>query len=324
MENKRYPNIYIRSKNELAKQISHKGFSKQDALNLINDVTVNFDKYWKDNEKMSEPKKGKFVRSANRTPLGTLLDKINKMILAPHDRLLPVFIFGGVKEKNHVKAAKHLLGEKRQRILLKMDITGFFEQIHDKRVFHLFRNRFGCDKRASKLLANLCCVPKGKKDGGSLEKTIGRGFATSSRLAIWCNLDVFSRIDYLVKKRLKRNDARLAIYVDDIGITASRVPKEEMEKLALEVKDILLNFDPNQSLPLNDKKTKVVSHSEGMQHLGVSLGRNKLFLGTKTKSKKDRISNRLKKKIPPEERSRLRDKKLSIIQYQKYVEKKSL
>ncbi len=321
MQSKRYPRIYIRSKNELAKQISHKGFSRQQALSLINDVTINFNQYWKDHSKMSEPAKGKFVRSANRTPLGTLLEKINKMVLAPHDNLLPVFIFGGVKEKNHVKAAKHLLGKKRQRVLLKLDITKFFEQIKKERVFHLFRNRFDCDERASKLLANLCCVPTGEKGSGSLEETIGRGFATSSRLAIWCNLDVFIRIDYLVRKRLSGKDARLAIYVDDIGITASRASKEEMEKLALEIKDILLKFDPNQSLPLNDKKTKVISHKEGPQHLGVSLGRNKLSLGVKTKSKKDKIKKMLKSDISKEERQYWRGKKRSIAQYENYVGK---
>jgi hypothetical protein len=322
MQSKRYPNIFIRSKNELAKQISHDKFSKYQALALINDVLKNSEKYWKDHTKMSEPEKGKFVRTASHTKLGLLLEKVNKLVLAPHDKLLPVFIFGGVKKKNHVGAAKHLLGKKRQRVLLKMDITGFFEQIHNERVFQLFHTRFGCDVRTSKIVANLCCVPKGIKGSGSMEKTIGRGFATSSRLAIWCNLDIFIQIERLVQKRLQGKDARLAIYVDDIGITASRVPREVMNKLAIEIKDILLRYDPHQSLPLNDKKTKVISHEEGMQHLGVSLGRNKLSLGLKTKSKRDKINNRLKDKISPEEKRNLLGRKRALGHYQNYVERK--
>ncbi len=321
MPHKRYPNIYIRSKNELAKHISHEKFSQKESLDLINDVLVNFDQYWGDHKKMSEPEKGKFVRTASGTRLGLLLEKINKMILAPHDGLLPIFIFGGIKEKNHVGAAKHLLGKKRRRVLLKMDIAGFFEQIHEQRVFHLFHNRFGCDERASKLLARLCCVPKGKKGSDSQEKTIGRGFATSSRLSIWCNLDIFWRINYLVQKRLKGKDARLAIYVDDIGITANHTSKTEMEELALEIKRLLMEFDNNQKLPLNDKKTEIISHEEGMQHLGLSLGKNRLSLGRKTRSKKDKTRKRLKERVSTGERAHLLNKKRSLMYYEKYIER---
>ena len=88
MEYKRYPKIYIRSKNELAKHLSHEKFSKEEALELINNVKGNFDKYWKDS-KSSQPSKGKYVRNASHTPLGLLLQKINVQILAPHDKILP-------------------------------------------------------------------------------------------------------------------------------------------------------------------------------------------------------------------------------------------
>ena len=62
MQNRRYPNVYIRSKNELAKQLSHEKFSAKESLSLINDVSANFDDYWTDHLRMSEPKKGKFVK----------------------------------------------------------------------------------------------------------------------------------------------------------------------------------------------------------------------------------------------------------------------
>ena len=94
---RRYPKIGIRSKNELAKRISGKGLSQQQALDLINDVVKNRDKYWKDS-KMSEPLSEKWVRNASHTNYGKLLSLISTRVLAPHDNMVPDFIFGGLKE----------------------------------------------------------------------------------------------------------------------------------------------------------------------------------------------------------------------------------
>lgn len=307
MQTSRYPKLHIRSKNELAKHLSHSKFQKEEALALINDVLNNFTEYWKDNEYRSEPEKEKYVRSAKRTPLGRLLDNINKTVLAPHDKMLPDFVFGGIKNMNHAKAAKYLLGKKRKRTSLKLDITRFFEQISKERVYHFFRDKCACSKKAAALLASFCCVPEGPKGNASEHKTIARGFATSSRLAVWCNLDTFIKLDRLVKKRLKGRDSRIAIYVDDIGVTASRVSKEEMGKLSFEVENLLLNTDRNQKLPINKKKTKISSHEEGIEHLGLRLYRNRLSIGAKTKSKIDRAKSRNERK--------------PLIRYKHYIEK---
>src|ERR1700733_11778803 len=320
MQNERYQKIYIRSKNELAKHLSHKKFSKDEALNLINDVMRNFNQYWKHNEVMSEPEKEKYVRNAKGTPLGKLLDKINTQVLAPHDSILPCFIFGGVKEKNHVQASQHLLGTKRLRVALKMDITHFFEQVTSERVYNFFLHKCGCDKRASKILTNLCCVTVGPKDSNLEKKTIARGFATSSRLAVWCNLDTFIKLERLVQKRLKGKDPRVAIYVDDIGVTASRVSKEEMEKLATEIEELLLHTDKNQPLPVNAKKTKVTSHDEGIEHLGLKLNKNTLSLGKKSWSKRDQMKSYLKKDLSVQEKTSIRTKYRAMSQYKRYVE----
>ena len=319
-ENKRYPKLYIRSKNELAKHISHQAFSQTEALNLINDVVVNYDKYWKDS-KHSQPLKNKYVRNAKGKPLGYLLGKINKRVLAPHDKMLPNFIFGGVSGMSHKKAGEHLLGVKRKRILLKMDVKGFFEKISGNRVFYLFQNKFLCSKKASKLLANLCCVPLGPKEQPALEKSIGRGFSTSPRLAVWCNLDTFIKLDWLVKERLKGKDPRISIYVDDIGVTASKVSKKEMEKLSSEIVE-LLNSDKNQRLPVNSDKTKISSHTEGLEILGLRLNRNTLSIGAKTRSKIDKAKSNLKNKLLPSEKASARNKYKALTYYKKSIETK--
>lgn len=310
----------MRSKNELAKRITHKKFSQKQALDLINKVISDPDKYWKDS-KMSEPTKGKYVRNARGTPLGTLLKMINTMVLAPHDRLLPIFIFGGIKKANHVKAAAHLLGEKRKRTILKMDITKFFEQITQERVKDFFQYKCHCDEKTAKMLSEICCVPLGPKGAGTGGSSIGRGYATSSRLAVWCNLDAFTRLERLVQKRLRGRDPRVAIYVDDIGITASKVSKDEMESLAVDIEK-LLSSDPKQPLPLNTKKTKIISHEEGMEHLGIKLYRNRLAISSKTGGKIQKLKNKLQKPLSPQEREALRRRRNALGFYKRYVEAK--
>ncbi len=318
LNNRRYPKLYIQSKNELAKHISHADFSKDKALELINNVIENYDKYWKDS-KSSQPLKNKYVRNAKGKPLGYLLSKISKRVLAPHDKMLPNFIFGSISNRNHKKAGEHLLGEKRKRVLLKMDIQGFFEKINENRVFYLFQNKFMCSKKASKLLSSICCVPLGPKEKPSLTKSIGRGFATSPRLAVWCNLDTFVKLDRLVRKRLNGRDPRISIYVDDIGVTASRISEEEMWELSTEIEK-LLNSDKNQKLPINQNKTNVASHVKGMEILGVKLNRNSLSIGTKTKAKRDKLKLKMKQSLSSKERTEVRSQYKSLNFYKKYIE----
>ena len=293
-KNKRYPQIKIRSKNELAKHLSGKKLLFEEALKLINDVIQNYDSYWKDSNS-SEPKKNKYVRSAINTPLGKLLKLIDRKILAPHDNKIPEFIFGGIKGRNHIDASYSLLGKRRKRVLYKTDLKRFFEQISINRVSYFFHKKCGCSKKASELLANLCCVKLGSKGTQETDKVLTRGFSTSPRLAVWCNLDIFLRLSWRIKKILRGHDPRLAIYVDDIGVTGSRIDKDKIKSLANNIKNILLNFDANQELKINERKTGWKKFNKGVEHLGVELGRNKLGLGGKTKAKFHKVNLLLKK-----------------------------
>jgi Reverse transcriptase (RNA-dependent DNA polymerase) len=315
-----YPQINIRSKNELAKHISGGKLQFEDALRLINDATSNFNTQWYDS-KRSEPENGKYVRSAVGKPLGTLLGLIDKKVLATHDHLVPEFIFGGLSGKSHIHAAYHLLGNKRKRILLRLDIKRFFEQIHENRVFNFFYAKCGCSPRAARLLAYLCCVPLGPKEKPEIERSLARGFATSPRLSLWCNLGLFLRLDWMVKKELRTHNPRIAIYVDDIGITASRIDKVRMDEIFLAAKNILENFDPHQKLPLNPGKKKILSSTDGMEHLGLKLGRGKVSMGNKTLSKLDRIRRKLKGSLSKSERFHLLSKYHSYGKYKNQIVK---
>lgn len=203
LKDDRYPSLSLRSKNEITKRISNPRLSLIEALSLINKVLNNYDKYWRDVKSFSEPEKDKYVRSAKGTSLGRILSLIDKKILAPSDKLIPEFISGGVSSKSHVQAAYYLLGKRRKRTKLGLDITRFFEQNGRERVFAFFYVKCKCSKKAANILANLCCVPMGAKNSGEAKKILARGFPTSTRLALWCNLDLFLRIYWKAKQLLK-------------------------------------------------------------------------------------------------------------------------
>lgn len=313
---KRYPSLKLRSKNEIAKRISGKDLSYDQALSLINNVLNNFNSYWYDS-KHSEPDKNKFVRSAIGTPLGQLLGLIDAKILAPNDRLVPEFIFGGLSGKNHIQAAYYLLGKK--RTLLKLDIKGFFELIKKERVFYFFYKKCGCSKQASTLLSNLCCVPSGPKGSKSEIEILARGFATSPRLALWSNMDLFIRLNWEAKKMLRGHDPKIAIFVDDIGVAASGIDENTMEVFSKKIEDVLFNFDKNQQLPINPKKKEIVSYKKNIEHLGLRLGRRKVTMGKKTKYRFDMVREKLKNPLLVSERNNLLKKHKAYQVYKRQI-----
>ena len=100
MQDSIFPKVQIRSKCDLVKHISHKGFSYPKALILLNDCLENYELHWRDSHH-SDIKEGKYIRIAKWSILKKLHKKINVSILARHDEKLPSFIFGGVKGKDH-------------------------------------------------------------------------------------------------------------------------------------------------------------------------------------------------------------------------------
>lgn len=158
---------------------------------------------------------------------------------------------------------------------------------------------------------------------------MARGFSTSSRLSVWCNLDTFLKIERIVKKDLKGKDPRIAIYVDDIGITASRATVEEMLSLYKKI-EALLGADKNQKLPLNNAKTKIILHSgetynsdgalEGrwsFEHLGSQMNRNSLSPGSKSRWKIADLSYKVKKTKGKNKSINIRHKALQ--KYKAYI-----
>lgn len=319
MPRAKYPKLSIRGNNELAKDISDSHFSFNDAKKLITDVKANFDNYWEDNLKYSEPDKDKWVRSAHKTQLGHLLYKINNLVLAPHDSLIPYFIFGGIKKRGAVDAAQHLQGIKNKRTLLKIDLKGFFEQITEERLIKTLISKCRCTYKGARLIARLCCVPLGKKNSGQTQRALARGFATSSRLATWCCLDICLKMNSLVHEKLKGRDPRVAIYVDDIGISATKTKKSELLVLSQEIQLLFQNY--KEPLFLNSTKTKIVRHNDGIEHLGIRMNKHGLSLGKNGSSKKMKLRYSLTHLTGENKKKALKSLQ-GLSQYERYVESK--
>lgn len=275
--------IKLESRNALANRLVNKQLSKEEARILIDTVVANYASLWRDNLAASKPDDGKWVRSAHGTDLGKLLRLIDRCVLAPLDPHLPNFVFGGRKGMSNITAALELLGYEKERSLLALDIKRFFESVEIKRVEGFYRS-MGCSPRFAESLSRFSCVPRGAKDKPEATYALARGFSTSTRLAVWSYITTFHKIHDLVMKRLKPYDPRIAIFIDDIGITASRVPKEVLLALADDI-DAILNKDSDGSVRLNQGKTKVFNYTDGIEHLGVAINRNKLVLPSDLRKK---------------------------------------
>lgn len=296
-----YPNINIRSKNEIAKRLSTANYSKKEALADINECLSNMDALWKDSNS-SNPEKGKYVRNASHTKLGKILRGIDRRILAPYDAKLPSFIHGSIKGKNIKSAALVHLGHHKKRTVLKIDLRRYYEHITEEDVISTFC-KMGCTPETCRILAKICCVNEGAKNNPLDGRVLARGFATSGRIAAWCNLIVFNRIFWLMKKVLKNNDPVMTVYVDDINITASNVSPKQMADLYFKIRDLIRKYG-NNKLEVNDDKTKIINYrnrkydlnGQFIGHaqyevLGIKLERNSLKIGAKTKAKYRRLKD---------------------------------
>lgn len=282
-----YPRLNIGSKNILYKRLDEK--------ELVQDCIQNFDKFWRDNAG-SIPEKDKWVRDCSGTRLSRLLSKIDRLLLKPLDNELPFFIHGGIsgrfrKQSGAVipkctqSAAISLIDGKKGRWLLHMDLQRFFEQVSQERVVTLFSSKLGCSRDVAFLLSELCCIQEGSKKSHSSEdrgKVIARGFSPSVRLAVWCNLEFFLALNRLVQKRLRGHSPKLAIFVDDIGITATGMSRKELEK----VKGEIISLAEQHKLIINPDKTKLVPPSEVKEYVGLHITNGKIFPSFATNRKR--------------------------------------
>lgn len=279
-----YPKLNIRSKTDFKKWIASKRLPADEAQMLINACKKQKDDFWHDYDEMCEPEKSKYTRSAyKRKPLYRLLGIIDKGLLAPYDKNLPCHIYGGRRKISSIDAAGSLINYFRKRWLLKLDLKRFFEQVPRERVFKFFYHKCGCKSEFANYVADLCCVPEGPKGSGSSKQYIARGFAPSTRLAVWTNLDFFMQLRKLVFQsfELRKHDPRLMVFIDDIGITVSNTDQKSLEQL----RDGIIALAKKHGLEINLEKTGIYEPGHKQEILGNLLHSRSLGFTAEKKEK---------------------------------------
>jgi RNA-directed DNA polymerase len=172
--------------------------------------------------------------------------RINRRILAdPNVIGWPDHIFGSISNqtnldltislKDYISCARvHCCAKS----ILNIDITNFFENIHQNRVVDIFSNFLHFDLEVSEVLAELCCF-QGKVVQGAL---------TSSYLASLCLYDVEGK----VVDRLHRKNLQYTRLVDDITVS-SKIADYDFDYASTIIESMLVDCE----LPINAAKTKV-------------------------------------------------------------------
>lgn len=156
----------------------------------------------------------------------------------------PHFIYGsvpnqkngdGYDSKDYVSCAGRHCGAKS---LLKVDVSSFFDNIHQDIVFAIFNDFLKYDAEVSSILTDLCCHHSHLVQGG----------LTSSYIASLCLYDV----EGAVVDRLNRKGLTYTRLVDDITVSSKSLNTDFTYALKI-ISDMLTGKD----LPINESKTRV-------------------------------------------------------------------
>ena len=297
-----YPPLKLKSKLDIAQRLISKKRTFEESKKLVNAAKKDKDLFWKDHKTMTETKKEKYVRYAKpKSPLWVVLKQVNNW-LRSWDSLLPCHIYGGRINRSTAQAAVSLLvGQGKNRFLLKTDLSRFFEQVERDRIFSFFKNRSGCSLEASNYMADLCVVPEGPKNAPRDTKTLARGFSPSTRLATWCNVEFFYKLAKMVRSHFKhlRVHPRIIVYVDDILISVSNVGRVQVEELRGKILVLANRFD----LKINEDKTKIYLPKDEQEVLGILMHRRSLSVPLKSRQKLSRLKV-LKRKTADKEKNK--------------------
>lgn len=178
--------------------------------------------------------------------LRKLQRRINRRLFNPKGKSdsvvnWPIYIYGSVPNqeiegtvynRDYVACARQHCGS---RSILKLDISDFFDNVHEDHVKSIFASLLSYDDEVANVLTQLCCY------NGALVQ----GALTSSFLACLCLYDIEPK---LVKK-LSRKKLRYTRLVDDITISSTQ-PHYDFSM----VKDIVIRQLYEKDLPVNKDK----------------------------------------------------------------------
>jgi len=153
----------------------------------------------------------------------------------------PSYLFGSIpkesagRETDYIECARRHVEAKS---ICKIDITNFFDNIHEAFVYEMFLDLFRFPEPVAKALTNLCCY----------NKSLVQGARTSSYIATL----ILWKEEGLVVERLSRKNLEYTRLIDDITVSSKisnynfDVPKKHIENMLLEI-----------DLPVNEDKFKI-------------------------------------------------------------------
>lgn len=123
----------------------------------------------------------------------------------------PDFLYCPVKGRCYItNAAAH----RDNRVIHSLDIKKFFPSVPQSRVYYFFAKIMKCESDIASLLADIACY-KGHLPTGSPLSPI---LAYFSYYELWQQISVFCQ----------RNGYTLSIYIDDVTISGSKVPRKDI------------------------------------------------------------------------------------------------
>ncbi|MDQ9091257.1 reverse transcriptase family protein [Pseudoalteromonas haloplanktis] len=231
----RYSSGPIKDIEQLAKTLS---YSVTELLFLIN--THESERY-SDPAKLAYKSDGSIRRIKNPSSnFRRIQGRINHRIIKTGIEW-PPFLFGSIpkdsvnRETDYIECARKHVGAKS---ICKIDITNFFDNIHESYIYDMFMRLFRFPEPVSKALTNICCY----------EGTLVQGARTSSYIA---TLILWEEEENIVEKLAKKNLVYTRL-IDDITIS-SKIANYNFDVPKKHIENMLLKLD----LPVNPDKFKV-------------------------------------------------------------------
>jgi len=138
----------------------------------------------------------------------------------------------------------HVRYHKGQKIVLTLDIEGFFDNITLPKVQDIFL-KIGYSKLISNLLAKLCC----------LEECLPQGAPTSPRIS---NI-VLNNFDEVISEYCRKNDIKYTRYADDLAFSGDFSSDDLIHLVSTELNHIGLFLNESKTMVMSGNQRQIIS-----------------------------------------------------------------
>lgn len=160
---------------------------------------------------------------------------------------LPVYVYGGIKQKSHIQNA---FVHKENKYLMLIDIQNFFPSTLDSYVYDLFRRKFDMEKDLAKILTDFVTIPCESKEG----RYLPQGYPTSPILSYLAYVDMYDELFSIAEE----NQMVFSCYYDDLTFSSNKfINKSFKRKCSQIVTKYQFNIHPIKSKLIMKKGVEV-------------------------------------------------------------------